>query len=80
MTPAVYVALVLALGVAAQWVASRLRLPAIVLLLAFGVVLGYFLPPETDGDQDFFFALVSLAVGVILFEGGLDRAALSFAS
>ena len=72
-TPAVQVASVLALGIVAQWVAWRLRLPAIVLLLVFGVALGRVLPAkELGADQDLFFALVSLAVGVILFEGGLS--------
>ena len=73
LTPAVQVASVLGLGIAAQWVAWKLRLPAIVLLLVFGVALGRFLPAEELGaNQDLFFALVSLAVGVILFEGGLS--------
>lgn len=63
---------VLALGVFAQWIAWRLKLPAIVLLLAFGLALG-----QIDGGDDSaqtndsFFAMVSLAVGIILFEGGL---------
>ncbi|MCG8451169.1 MAG: cation:proton antiporter [Pirellulales bacterium] len=71
--PSLYLAAVLALGIAAQWVAWRFRLPAIVLLLGFGVLLGR-LGPETgsSADQDFFFAFVSLAVGIILFEGGLS--------
>ncbi|WP_145063680.1 cation:proton antiporter [Adhaeretor mobilis] len=73
LTPAVELASVLALGIAAQWVAWKLRLPAIVLLLVFGVALGRFLPAEELGaSQDLFFAMVSLAVGVILFEGGLS--------
>ena len=72
MTPAIHVALILALGVFAQWMAWRLRLPAIVLLLASGAALGYFMPPEPSGDQEYFFAFISLAVGVILFEGGLS--------
>lgn len=72
MTPAIHVALVLALGVFAQWLAWRLRLPAIVLLLGSGVALGYFMPHEATGDQEYFFAFISLAVGVILFEGGLS--------
>ena len=68
-----YLACILALGIAAQWVAWRFRLPAIVLLLLFGVLLGK-LPgsePSPEGDE-LFFALVSLAVGIILFEGGLS--------
>jgi len=68
-----YLAGILALGIAAQWVAWRFRLPAIVLLLLFGVLLGK-MPgsePNPEGDE-LFFAIVSLAVGIILFEGGLS--------
>ena len=67
-----YIAGILALGIAAQWVAWRFRLPAIVLLLAFGVLLGKLSGAESEGNQEMFFALVSLAVGIILFEGGLS--------
>ncbi len=67
-----YIAGILALGIAAQWVAWRFRLPAIVLLLLFGVVLGKISGSEPSANQDMFFALVSLAVGIILFEGGLS--------
>lgn len=71
--PLLYMSGVLALGIAAQWVAWRFRLPAIVLLLVFGVMLGRWGPEAAaGGDQDSFFALVSLAVGIILFEGGLS--------
>lgn len=73
MPPAIHIAVVLALGLTAQWVAWRLRLPAIVLLLLFGAGLGYFSPAAPgEQDQQFFFALVSMAVGIILFEGGLS--------
>jgi len=68
-----YLASVLALGIAAQWVAWRFRLPAIVLLLLFGVLLGKLTTSGTGGTgEDEFFAMVSLAVGIILFEGGLS--------
>ena len=67
-----YLAGILALGIAAQWIAWRYRLPAIVLLLVFGVLLGKLSGGEPDADQEIFFALVSLAVGIILFEGGLS--------
>lgn len=66
--------LILALGVAAQWVAWRLRMPAIVLFcvagVVFGPVLGMVTPSETLGD--IFRPVVSLCVAVILFEGGLS--------
>lgn len=64
---------VLTLGVMAQWIAWRVRLPAIVLLLAIGIlvgpVFGLLRPDEVFGDL--LFPVTSLAVAVILFEGSL---------
>jgi NhaP-type Na+/H+ or K+/H+ antiporter len=66
-------ALLVVLGLAAQWLGWRLRLPALVLLILFGLltgpVLGIVRPSEALGDA--FQPLVRLAVAVILFEGGL---------
>jgi len=66
-------ALALGVGVAAHVVARHLRLPSIVLLLATGVALGPdglgWIQPDALGHG--LAALVSLAVAVILFEGGL---------
>lgn len=62
-----------AAGIAAQWFAWRLRLPAIVLLLAAGFVAGPatgFLDPATDFGT-VYRPMVSIAVAIILFEGGL---------
>jgi len=60
-------------GVGAQWLAGRLRLPSILLLLAGGLiagpVLGIVVPDVLFGEL--LFPLVSMAVGVLLFEGGL---------
>jgi CPA1 family monovalent cation:H+ antiporter len=77
-----YLAIVPALGVAAQWIAWRTQLPSILLLLLFGVALGQFVKPDnylaelTGGDAnagpEILFPLVSLAVAVIMFEGGLS--------
>lgn len=68
----------LAIGTAAQWLAWRLRLPSILLLLGCGFlagpVTGFLNPDELLGDL--LFPFVSLAVAVILFEGALG---LSFA-
>ncbi len=65
--------LVVSLGVAAQWIAWRMRLPAIVLFLLAGVavgpVLGFVRPSVDFGDV--YRPVVSLCVAVILFEGGL---------
>jgi len=56
-----------------QWVAWRLRLPAILFLLIAGILAGPYLglldPDALFGDM--FFPIVSLAVAVILFEGSL---------
>jgi len=61
------------LGIAAQWIAWRLRLPAIILLLgagiAFGPGLGLIRPQEVFGDL--LSPIVKLCVALILFEGGL---------
>ena len=69
----IFVTVVLVLGIAAQWLAWRLRLPSILLLLAAGYMvgaLGNFQPDELIGTE-LMFPLVSLAVSVILLEGGL---------
>jgi len=70
---ALMIALLLTLGVACQWVAWRLRLPAILPLLIAGVVLG---PGLGLLNPDLFlgellFPVISLGVAIILFEGSL---------
>ncbi|SFH60036.1 cation:proton antiporter [Planctomicrobium piriforme] len=61
-------------GTGAQWLAWRLRLPSILLLLACGFVAGPVLhivrPDEMFGEL--LFPFVSLCVAVILFEGSLS--------
>jgi len=66
--------LILTLGIGAQWLAWRLRVPAILLLLSAGVIAG---PATGLLEPDLLFGDlllpgVSLAVAVILFEGGLS--------
>lgn len=68
----VYLAGILALGIAAQWLAWRLRLPAILLLLLFGFAAGQFADLDDLIGQDLLVPIVSLSVAVILFEGGLS--------
>lgn len=68
----VYLAGILALGIAAQWLAWRLRLPAILLLLVFGFAAGQFVDPDELIGQELLVPIVSLSVAVILFEGGLS--------
>ncbi|SMO66734.1 cation:proton antiporter [Fodinibius sediminis] len=65
---------ILIFGVGAQWVAWRLKLPAILLLLISGLlagpVLGVLEPDVLMGDL--LIPFVSVAVAIILFEGGLS--------
>ena len=67
-------ALILGAGMLAQWLAWRTQIPSIIALLLAGLVLGPVAgiidPDELLGGT--LFPLVSLAVAVILFEGGLD--------
>ncbi|WP_097462019.1 cation:proton antiporter [Mangrovitalea sediminis] len=61
------------LSLACQWAAWRLRIPAILLLLGSGMLVGPLLgwldPQDLFGSL--LFPLISLAVAVILFEGSL---------
>ncbi len=77
------------LGILAQWVAWRLKVPAILPLVLIGLVVGPFSTFWTEnGDKllepmyseetgsgifpnQYLFHFVSLAIGIILFEGGL---------
>lgn len=73
MSPVMAFALVGALGVGAQWLAWRLRMPAIVLMLLAGLAVGPGLglfDPRTD-IGDLMQPMIAIAVAIILFEGGL---------
>ncbi len=73
LSPVTAVALVGLVGVGAQWIAWRFRLPAIVVMLLAGLLIGPVLG-LFDPARDFGAAArpaVSLAVAIILFEGGL---------
>ncbi|WP_020568276.1 cation:proton antiporter [Neolewinella persica] len=75
------------IGILAQWLAWRLRVPAILPLIIAGLLVGPFaeyyfghriITPrfESDSESGLFpgnllFGFVSLAIGLILFEGGL---------
>ena len=72
-TPLVTIAAVVVLGIGAQWLAWRTKFPSILLLLGFGFLAGPvtgFLPQDAL-QGEWLFPFVSLAVGIILFEGGL---------
>ncbi len=73
---------ILILSVLAQWLAWKIKVPAILPLIVIGLFLGPFSTFFTtggekllDGDKifsgDLLFSFVSISVGVILFEGGL---------
>lgn len=73
MHAAALLLIILTAGLASQWVAWRIQLPAIVILIATGVVLGpvtgviaLTLSPEEVAE------LIGLGVAIILFEGGMD--------
>lgn len=81
------IAAIIILGIFAQWIAWRLKVPAILPLIIIGLLVGplstYFTPDARKwiepiyqrGDGLFpgesLFWFVSLAIGLILFEGGL---------
>lgn len=62
------------LGIGSQWVAWRYRMPAIVVMsvtgLLVGPIFGLINPGEDFGD--IYSPIISVAVGIILFEGSLN--------
>ncbi|MDD2886026.1 MAG: sodium:proton antiporter [Dechloromonas sp.] len=73
MHAATLLMIVLAAGLSSQWVAWRVGLPAIVILIASGLALG---PVsgliELSLSQQELGELIGLGVAIILFEGGMD--------
>ena len=73
MNTASLLLVILAAGLSSQWLAWRIRIPAIVILIAVGLVLGpitdliHFDVPAVDMAE-----LIGLGVAIILFEGGMD--------
>jgi NhaP-type Na+/H+ or K+/H+ antiporter len=66
------VASIITLGIAAEWLAWRIHLPSILVLLVFGFIAGPvsgFLDPNAMLGE-LLFPIVSISVAVILFEGG----------
>ena len=74
LDPILAFALVGLAGVGAQWLAFRWRMPAIVFMLLAGILLGpvsgVFIPSRDLGPLTG--SMISIAVAVILFEGGLS--------
>lgn len=78
---------IIILGILAQWVAWKFKIPAILPLILIGLFVGpvstlitddgsQWIQPIYNGNSGFFpgqnlFYFVSLAIGIILFEGGL---------
>ncbi|MEJ1221423.1 cation:proton antiporter [Sediminicola sp. 1XM1-17] len=78
---------IIILGIIAQWVAWRLKLPAILPLILIGLIVGpvstlftdngeKWIEPIWNGEKGLFpgeglYYFVSLAISIILFEGGL---------
>lgn len=73
LSPQVWVAIIGLLGLFCQWLAWRVKLPAILFLLSAGLFLGpmtgWLNPDHVFGEV--LLPMVSLAVAVILFEGSL---------
>jgi len=65
---------IVVLGITAQWLAWKMAVPSILLLLLFGFIAGpltgFLRPDNIFGDL--LFPIVSISVAIILFEGGLS--------
>src|SRR6218665_3788728 len=67
------VLIILCAGLASQWLAWRLRLPAVVVLITTGIMLGPASGIIDPGlSQAELTELIGLGVAIILFEGGMD--------
>ncbi|OGV56329.1 MAG: hypothetical protein A2X45_00235 [Lentisphaerae bacterium GWF2_50_93] len=67
-------AIIIILGVLSQWLAWRYRLPAILILILVGLLIGPvtgYINPEII-FKDLLIPFVSLGVALILFEGGMN--------
>ena len=79
---------IIILGILAQWVAWKLKIPAILPLILIGLLVGpiaatyitedgsKWIEPIWNGEKglfpgDYLYNFVSLAISIILFEGGL---------
>ena len=62
---------ILLLGIGSQWLAWKLKVPSILLLLGVGFLAGQYYDQKEIIVESSLLALVSLSVGLILLEGGL---------
>ena len=67
-------ALIIIVGITVQWIGWRLKIPALILLIIAGIVMGPMTglinPKEDFGDM--LQPIISLGVAIILFEGGIN--------
>ncbi len=70
----IQLAMIILLGILAQWIGWRIRLPSILVLLVFGILAGpVFGLLHIDAIfGELLFPVVSFSVALILFEGGLS--------
>lgn len=72
-----YITVVLGLGIIAQWLAWRCKIPSILLLLIFGfgakILFGISIGTHLDSNEmeHLLLPIIGLSVAMILFEGGL---------
>lgn len=72
MEPVVYLGAVLVVAALGQWFAWAIKVPSILALLVLGFAGGLVVSPDEVLGRDVLFAGVSLAVGIILFEGSMS--------
>ncbi len=67
-----FFAFVILLGSSAQWLAWRMKVPSILPLLVVGFLSGTIVREHIPLNEEVLFSVVSLAVAVIMLEGGLS--------
>lgn len=73
MHAATLLLIVLCAGLASQWLATQIRLPAIVVLITVGLLLGPVSGVvQLNIEREQLSELIGLGVAIILFEGGMD--------
>ncbi len=77
--PLYLIPILVAVGVGAQWLAARFRFPAILVLLAAGLLMGMLnkdlqevLIAQQKTEHSWLRAFITLAVSIVLFEGGMS--------
>lgn len=73
MNPATLLVVIIAAGVGSQWLATQLRIPGILVMIAAGLTLGPItgvIQIHMEGEE--LAQLIGLGVSIILFEGAMD--------